>query len=64
MYLCAAGRPEEAIAETKNGLELDPLSASEKTNLGWDYYFARQYDEAIKQLSRTLERDPNHPGAH
>ena len=63
-YLCAAGRPGEAIAETKKGLALDPLSPSENANLGWDYYFARQYDEAIKQLSRTLETDPNHPNSH
>ena len=63
-YLCAAGRPEEAIAETKKALELAPLSPGESNNVGWGYYFARQYDEAIEQLSRTLERDPNDPGAH
>ncbi len=64
IYLCGAGRPGEAIAETKRALELDPLAPNLNTDLGWDYYFARQYDEAIKQLSRTLESDPSHPGAH
>ena len=63
-YLVAAGRPGEALEATQHALELDPLAPNENIDLGWDYYFARQYDEAINQLSRTLEREPNHSGAH
>jgi serine/threonine-protein kinase len=29
--------------------------------IGWAYYMARQYDDAIEQLHRTVELDPNYP---
>ena len=29
--------------------------------VGWAYYNARRYDEAIEQLLRTVELDPNYP---
>ena len=53
------GRLDEAIAETKRTLELDPLSLLTNSLLGESYYFARQYDQAIEQLQKTLELDPN-----
>ncbi|MCH7987103.1 MAG: protein kinase [Acidobacteria bacterium] len=58
------GRHEEAIAEAKRALELDPLSLIINEALGFVLYFARQYDEAIEQLHKTLELDPNFPDAH
>jgi TolB-like protein len=56
--LSALGRFEDAIAEGKRAVELDPLSLVINTDLGTDYYFARRYDEAITQLRKTLEMDP------
>ena len=57
--LAALGRHDEAIAEIRHALELDPLSLPINTYAGWAYYFAREYDEAIKQCLRTLEMDGN-----
>ena len=57
--LCPMGRFEEAIAELKKAIELDPFSGTVNSNLGWTLYFARQYDQAIAQCRKTLEIDPN-----
>lgn len=59
-YLTSQGRHEQAIAEMKRAKELDPLAEPNiDVNLGYALYFARQYDEAIEQLTRTLNRYPN-----
>src|SRR5262249_28221403 len=56
--LIALGRVEEAIAEGKRSVELDPLSPIINADLGNTLYYARRYDEAIAQLRKTLELDP------
>jgi TolB-like protein/Flp pilus assembly protein TadD len=56
--LSALGRFEDAIAEGKRAVELDPLSLVINADLGTDYYFSRRYEEAITQLRKTLEMDP------
>jgi len=48
----------------KRGIALDPLSLVINTDLGGTYYRARRYDEAIDQLRKTLEMDPNFYYAH
>jgi TolB-like protein/Flp pilus assembly protein TadD len=58
--LSAMGRFDDAIAEGKRAIELDPLSLVINADLGADYYFARRYDEAIAQLRKTLEMDPRY----
>jgi tetratricopeptide (TPR) repeat protein len=58
------GCTEDAIAELKRGLELDPLSLITSRDLGGAFYLARQYDQAIEQQRKTLELDPNFPLAH
>ena len=55
-------RPAEALAESKRYLELEPLSVAANYHLGWNYLYARQYDEALAQLRKTLELDPNFVG--
>ncbi len=57
--LVSMGRSEEAIAEQKRALELDPLSLIINRVLGLEFYFARHYDQAIEQERKTLELDPN-----
>ncbi len=64
LFLVAAGRAEEAIAQSKRGQEADPLSLAIHTNAGWVLYLARQYDEAIAQLRKALEMDENFVQAH
>src|SRR5713101_8016621 len=62
--LLALGRFEEAIAEGKRAIELDPLSPIINADLGQNLYIARRYDEAIAQLRKTLEIDPTFYYAH
>jgi TolB-like protein/Tfp pilus assembly protein PilF len=62
--LSALGRFDEAIAEGKRAVELDPLSLVINADLGMNYYYARRYDEAIAQLRKTLEMDPGYYYAH
>jgi len=62
--LLALGRFDEAIAEGKRAIELDPLSPIINADLGQNLYNARRYDEAIAQLRKTLEIDPTFYYAH
>jgi len=62
--LSALGRFDEAIAEGKRAVELDPLSLIINADLGMSYYFARRYGEAIAQQRKTLEMDPGFYFAH
>jgi len=45
-------------------LELDPLSLIANAVVGWFHYFARRYDDAIHQLTKTLEQEPDFARAH
>ena len=46
----ALGRFDEAIANEKKALQLDPLNPSMNTDLAFFYYWARRSDEAIAQI--------------
>jgi TolB-like protein/DNA-binding winged helix-turn-helix (wHTH) protein/Flp pilus assembly protein TadD len=59
-YLMVAGRTQEAEAESRRALELDPLSPIMNVHLGWHYFYAHQYDQALDQFHKTLELDPNY----
>ncbi len=59
--LMTMGRNAEALTRMKKSLELDPLSLIINVAIGWAYYHGRQYDEAVAQLLRTSELDPNYP---
>jgi TolB-like protein/Tfp pilus assembly protein PilF len=62
--LLSSGRLSEALAESKRALELDVLSPIMNVHLGWHYLYARQYDRALDQLTKTLELDPSYGLAH
>jgi TolB-like protein/class 3 adenylate cyclase/Flp pilus assembly protein TadD len=62
--LCTLGRFDEAIAQSKRAVELDPLSPVINSDLGSNLMVARRYDEAIAQLRKTLEIDPTFSLAH
>src|SRR6516164_7107918 len=62
--LRALGRFDEAIAEGKRAVELDPLSPVINSDLGQTLSVARRYDEAIAQFHKTLEIDPTFWVAH
>jgi serine/threonine protein kinase/tetratricopeptide (TPR) repeat protein len=60
-FVMTMGRHAEVMARIRNGQALDPLSLIINVAVGWAFYFGRQYDEAIEQLRRTIELDPNYP---
>jgi len=43
-YLTAMGQTEESLAESKRALALDQLGLIINVQLGWHYFYARQYD--------------------
>ena len=53
------GRPEEAIAEERIAVQLDPLSAGLNARLGAKLALRGDYDRALEQLQKALEFDPN-----
>lgn len=59
-YLVVAGRPKDSLAESNRALELDPLSPIMSVHLGWLYYFLRDYEQALDQLNKTIDLDPNY----
>ncbi|HLN97062.1 MAG TPA: winged helix-turn-helix domain-containing protein [Pyrinomonadaceae bacterium] len=63
-YLSLMGRSNEAIAERKRALELEPLSLVINFELGLAFYYARDYDRAIEQFQKTLELDQSFPPAY
>jgi TolB-like protein/Tfp pilus assembly protein PilF len=56
-YLIAVGKPEEAIAEARHALALDPVSLPTATNLASILYYAGDYQEAAQQSLKVLEID-------
>ncbi|MGA9471323.1 MAG: winged helix-turn-helix domain-containing protein [Terriglobales bacterium] len=63
-YLVAMGRPEESVSEAKEALRLDPLSLAINSNVGWTYYLARRYQDAIASWRATLDMDSDFGLAH
>src|SRR5262249_663011 len=58
-YLKATGQYDEAIRACQRAQELDPLSLFTTLSLGWAYYFARRWENALEQGRKVLEMDPN-----
>jgi serine/threonine protein kinase/tetratricopeptide (TPR) repeat protein len=63
-YLMAMGRRSEALASIELAHRLDPLSLAINTHRGWAFYFLRRFEEAVDQLSKTIELDPRYTLAH
>jgi TolB-like protein/Tfp pilus assembly protein PilF len=58
-YLSRLGLANEAVAEAKLALQLDPVSSRSYTSIGFVYYYARQYDEALAQIERAIALHPD-----
>jgi TolB-like protein/DNA-binding winged helix-turn-helix (wHTH) protein/Flp pilus assembly protein TadD len=56
--LAVQGRMEEAISAARQAAQLDPLSPTSGTTLGYRLYYARRYHEALKQFARVIELAP------
>lgn len=63
-YLASLGRFSEAEKELGRAQELDPLSLQVMNDAGQLFYFRRQYDQALAQLQRVTEIDPNYATAY
>ena len=58
--LATLGRFDESFMEYRRALDLDPLSQAISTDLGMNYYYARQPDKAIEYLTRLGKIDANY----
>jgi TolB-like protein/DNA-binding winged helix-turn-helix (wHTH) protein/Tfp pilus assembly protein PilF len=58
-YLNRMGLADDAVAEAKLALQLDPVSSRSHMNLSFIYYYARQYDEALAQIERAIALHPD-----
>jgi serine/threonine protein kinase/Tfp pilus assembly protein PilF len=63
-YFQVMGRLDRAMEERMLAEKLDPLSPFAVANAGYPYYYARQYDEAIKHYRKALDLDPNYSWGH
>jgi serine/threonine-protein kinase len=57
--LSALGRHEEAIAASRRGQMIDPLSPIITLSVGSAYFAAGRLDEALRQVDKAVELDPN-----
>jgi TolB-like protein/Tfp pilus assembly protein PilF len=64
LFLYSMKRFDQAVAEHKRAIALDPLSLILNTNVGDGLYDAHQFDRAIEQYQKTLELDANFSLAH
>jgi DNA-binding winged helix-turn-helix (wHTH) protein/tetratricopeptide (TPR) repeat protein len=64
IYLTARGRPEEALASVRKAQALDPLSLIVNTDVACALYYARRFDDSIKQCRWVLDAEPDFVTAH
>jgi TolB-like protein/Flp pilus assembly protein TadD len=62
--LAPLGQFDQAIAELKRAVELDPFSVIINFNLGFCYYYAQRYPEAVVQAGKAAELGPGFFGPH
>jgi len=62
-FLSPLGRHDEAIAEMKRAMEIEPLSIQQGANYAAVLIYSGRFDEALAQARKTFELDPNHIGA-
>jgi TolB-like protein/DNA-binding winged helix-turn-helix (wHTH) protein/Tfp pilus assembly protein PilF len=58
-YLMAMGRVDEAVNGFEHARSLDPYAFHINWSLGTALYYARRYDEALRQYRRCLEMLPD-----
>ena len=63
-YLAYIGRIEDGLAQVRKAQALEPASPSYGALVGMFLNYQRRYDEAIEQLTKTLETDADLDLAH
>ena len=61
--LSPLGRHDDALAEMRRALDLDPVSLEVRYHLGVANYMARRYDSAIVEYRRALDLDQTYAPA-
>jgi serine/threonine protein kinase/tetratricopeptide (TPR) repeat protein len=64
LFLSGLGRHEEALAEIKTAIRLDPLNLKYNDNLGQEYAIGGQYDLALEQFKKVIDMDPGFASVH
>lgn len=64
ILLTALLRPTEARSEIERAHSLDPLSPLVASDMGFELYYARQYDEAARVLHDTIAMSPRAAAPH
>ena len=55
-----SGRPAEAVARARRGVDLEPLAPIAGFTLIRTLYYVGRHDDALAQVEATLELDPNY----
>ena len=58
-HLAQMGRSEESMTHAKRAVELDPLTLERRRHIARVYFFARQFDQALRVEREILEFDSN-----
>lgn len=58
-YLLMAGQKDEAVAEMKRAIEVDPLNPLWLSDLGCQHWWLGRPGEALDAIQKSLELDPN-----
>jgi serine/threonine protein kinase/Tfp pilus assembly protein PilF len=61
LMLSFTQRLAEGLDLARRAAELEPLSANVQTNVAWNFFAARRFDEAVPEFQRALHIDPNAP---
>ncbi len=64
LYLLPMAKYNDALAEMRSALLLDPLSGIINVNYGYTLNAAHRYDEAVQQFRKTIDMDPNFSVTH
>ncbi|HVD59945.1 MAG TPA: protein kinase [Gemmatimonadaceae bacterium] len=63
-FLAGLGRDEEAVPIALRAAELDPISVLPRMNLGIVAILAWRFEDAVTELQRVIEKDPNFARAY
>ncbi len=63
-YLVAAGRFDQALAESLQIIELDPLDLIINVHLAWHHQMAHDFEKALETSERTLDLEPHFHWGH
>jgi tetratricopeptide (TPR) repeat protein len=58
-FLMSQKRIEESLTQSRRALELSPFDMLMNVHLCWHCLYARQYDQALEQIEKTVEMDKN-----